>query len=94
MKKAIAILIVGLLWCNTVSAGCVNTLSGTICSPPGGDAIKTFSGVVCGKGQCVKTLSGVIYSRVAHGVAVKKFSGVQCQGGCENARQSYCQTLQ
>ena len=94
MKKVIVAVLVMLFWCNTVSANCIKTIYGLRCSPPGGEAVETMYGVVCGKGQCVKTIYGVKCSKVAQGAAVKTSYGPKCQGGCEDGRRSYCQTLE
>ena len=80
-----------------VPPGCLKELSGRVsCPPMGGEVHMTLSGeVVCGKGRCVRDLSGkVTCSTVPAGqVSQDALGNVTCAGGCEEASPSYCQAL-
>ena len=81
-----------------VPDGCFrDLLSGKISCPPlGGDIIVNLSGqAVCGKGRCVRELSGkVTCSSQPGGQATQDVNGkVMCVGGCEEASASNCKQL-
>jgi hypothetical protein len=80
-----------------VPDGCFRDLSGTIsCPPVGGEVHVTLSGrAVCGKGRCVRDLSGKVTcsSEPAGHVAQDVNGKVTCVGRCEEASEANCLQL-
>jgi hypothetical protein len=62
------------------------------CAHPGGVAIKTLSGVVCGKGACTKDAIGkfVCSNTSSGGVSISITRQVYCIGECEPPKAEYC----
>jgi hypothetical protein len=74
--------------------GCLKIGFTDYCAPALGSIYKSGFGVVCGKGQCIK--SGFQYkcSKEPGGYAVKSGFSVKCSGGCERASRQLCQRPQ
>jgi hypothetical protein len=62
------------------------------CAYPGGVAIKTPEGVVCGKGACERDLTGkFVCSNTSNGgVSKNSTRKIFCFGECETPKPEYC----
>ena len=83
------------VWSSDVMAlnACEKDYVGQIfCAPPGGVAIKTLNGVVCGKGSCAKDAIGkfVCSNTPSGGVSISITRHVICIGECESPKDEYC----
>ena len=73
--------------------GCAkDALGRVLCSPPGGYAAKTITGVVCAPGQCVADNLGYLKcSSELGGSAIKDNLGrVMCVGRCVTPSKEFC----
>ena len=68
-------------------------LGRVFCAPPGGSAVPTLSGVVCGPGHCIITdLGKIVCSAQPGGGAIMDDLGRPiCIGGCVPASKDFCQ---
>ena len=74
-------------------SSCVkDDLGRVFCAQPGGSAVQTNRGVVCGVGNCVTDdLGRVVCSRVQSGGVAKDDLGRPiCLGGCDPAKVEMC----
>ena len=96
MGKCIAVigLLLSVASVSFAKGNCTQNSSGKIvCAPPGGTITTNKNGdVVCGKGNCVITVSGAIYcSTQPGGNAVINEKGIAvCAGLCVSASPNIC----
>lgn len=75
--------------------GCAKDDLGRIfCAPPGGSAVKTFSGVGCAPGRCVVDNLGYLKcsSRQGGSAITDDLGRAVCVGGCINLSKEFCDT--